>query len=374
MVRAAPLMIVSAFGVGSQFAPAAAQDAKEPPKNGVPAAVLKGGDPAPPLKVSRWLQGEEVKAFEPGKVYVVEFWATWCGPCIAFMPHLARLQAEYKDKGVTVIGFTSRDLLGNPDHTEEMVAAFVKKRGPGLKYTFAYADDPASADAWLKAAGRTGIPCTFVVDKAGRIAYIGHPMYLPLVLPKVVEGADGAKAVSDEMAKVEAEFAASSAERARDPEAGLRAVKAFEAKYPPLADFVPSVRVKLSYLPRHGEVGEAKEYAERLMARAVERGDRLTLSMVASILRLGDGKESKELLAVAVRAAEAESRLAGGADALALISLANTYAVAGDAAKAKESARKAVEAAEAAGEPASLREYVGREARRLGGEEAGGKK
>jgi hypothetical protein len=280
------------------------------------------------------------------------------------MPHLARLQAEYKDKGVTVIGFTTRDLGGQPGNSAEAVAAFVKERGPGLKYTFAYADDPAAAAAWLTAAGRTGIPCTFVVDKAGRVAYIGHPMYLPLVLPKVVAGTEGAKAVSDEMAEVEAEFAAGSAERARDPKAGLRSLKAFEAKYPPLADFVPSVRVKLSYLPKYGEAGEAKEYAEGLVARAVKRGDRLTLSMVASILRLGDGKESKELLAVAVKAAEAEVGLTDEKDAQALINLANAYVAAGDAAKAKESARKAVEAA--AGEPAASKEYIEREARRLG--------
>ena len=322
----------------------------EPAKSEKPPVSLKVGDPAPPLKVSKWLQGEEVKGFEPGKVYVVEFWATWCGPCIAFMPHLAELQAEYKDKGVTVIGFTARDILGKPDHTEEMVAAFVKKRGPKLKYTFAYADDGATVDAWMKAAGREGIPCTFVVDKAGTDR-LHRPPDVPARGPAEGRRRDrGAKAVSDEMAKVEAEFAAVSAERARDPKAGLRALKAFEAKYPPLADFVPSVRVKLSYLPKYGEAGEAKEYAEGLVARAIKRDDRLTLSMVASILRLGDGKENKELLAVAVKAAEAEVRLTGGTDAQTLINLASTYSVAGDTAKAKEYARKAVEAA--AGESA----------------------
>src|SRR5207244_3832860 len=83
----------------------------------------------PPLKVSKWLQGDEVKSFEPGKVYVVEFWATWCGPCIAFMPDLADLQAQYKNKGVTVIGYTAVD----PDNPEERAAAFVKKRGAKLQ-------------------------------------------------------------------------------------------------------------------------------------------------------------------------------------------------------------------------------------------------
>lgn len=360
MVRVA--LVIALATSAARFAPVTAQDSREPPKEGKPAAPLKGGDPAPPLKVSKWLQGEAVKGFEPGKVYVVEFWATWCGPWIAFMPHLADLQEKYKDKGVTVIGFTARDVLGKPGHTEEMVAAFVKARGPKLKYTFAYADDGATADAWMKAAGREGIPCSFIVDKAGRIAYIGHPLYLPLVLEKVVAETDGARAVSDAMAKVEAEFAAVSGELASDPKAGLRALKAFESRYPPLADLVPSVRAKLSYLPKYGQAGEAKEYAERLVARAAERGDRLNLTLVASILRLGDGKEDKELLAVAVKAAEAEVRLTGGTDAQALLNLAGTWSVAGDAAKAKEYARKAVEAA--AGEPAA-KESIEREARRL---------
>jgi thiol-disulfide isomerase/thioredoxin len=336
--------------------------ANKAPSEKEPAASLKVGDRAPALKASKWLQGEPVKEFEPGKVYVVEFWATWCSPCIAGMPHMAELQAQYKDKGVTFIGYSARD----PDNTEEKVAAFVARRGPRLRYTFAWADDHATYDAWITAAGKEGIPYAFVVDKAGRIAYIGHPIYLGVVLPKVVTGVAKPQAISDEVGKIAEESLAVSRALDRDPKAGLKALADFEAKYPPMAGIFPWVRAKLSYLPKFGKVDEAKEFAEAVVAKAIAHDDPAALGMVSSILRLGDGKESKELMAVAVKAAEARVRMEGDKDAGGLINLASTYFVAGDKLKAKEHAQKAVEAA--AGESAARRQYIEQEARKLGDE------
>lgn len=141
------------------------------------AATLKVGDPAPKLEAGKWIQGDPVTRFEPGKAYLVEFWATWCGPCRATIPHLNELHSKFKEKGLVVIGQNvwERD--------ESLVAPFVKKMGDKMSYRVALDDKSGSkegkmAKTWMEAAGRNGIPSAFLVDKTGKIAWIGHPMQL----------------------------------------------------------------------------------------------------------------------------------------------------------------------------------------------------
>ncbi len=144
-----------------------------PPAPARPAVTLKVGDPAPALAQGKYVQGQPVAAFEKGKVYVVEFWSTWCGPCRAVIPHVNNLQEKYKDKGLVVIG---QNVWQRGENVEKDVTDFVKQMGADMGYRVALDRDGTMAETWMRAAGRGGIPCAFVVDKDGKVAWIGHPM------------------------------------------------------------------------------------------------------------------------------------------------------------------------------------------------------
>lgn len=149
------------------------------------AVELKVGDAAPAFEVGKWVQGEPVKSLEKGKVYVIECWATWCGPCRATIPHLNELSKEHKD--VTFIGV---DIW---EDDESKVEPFVKQMGEKMTYRVALDEkskvkEGAIAKNWMQAAGRNGIPSAFIIDKDSKIAWMGHPAAMDKVLSEIVGG------------------------------------------------------------------------------------------------------------------------------------------------------------------------------------------
>ena len=144
------------------------------------------GSKAPPIDIEHWLNKDPVKKFETGKVYVIEFWATWCGPCVGQMPHLGELQERHADDLVVIS-------VGDED--PDLIDEFLEKERDGRilrDVTNAYwltSDPDGSVDAdYMKASGQRGIPTAFVVGKTGEIEWIGHPCNIDEPIAKIIDG------------------------------------------------------------------------------------------------------------------------------------------------------------------------------------------
>jgi len=91
-----------------------------------------------------------------GKVVIVDFWATWCGPCRAAIPHLVELHKAYKDKGFEVVGVSV-------DQKPETVQAFVTQHE--IPYTIVMQTSKVINDF----GGIRGIPTAFIISQDGKI-------------------------------------------------------------------------------------------------------------------------------------------------------------------------------------------------------------
>lgn len=142
--------------------------------------TLGVGDEAPAIKTYEWLKGDGLPngTLPKGSVYIIEFTATWCKPCIAAIPHLSSLADKYRNKAKLLSFFVqeprgNNDIGGNYAHVNR-VRSFVEKRKGKMKYAVALdALDKTMEDSWLKVTGSRAIPRTIVVDKDGYIAWIG---------------------------------------------------------------------------------------------------------------------------------------------------------------------------------------------------------
>lgn len=91
-----------------------------------------------------------------GRLVLVNFWATWCPPCVEEMPALARLQARYASRGFEVVAVNQGEMPAR-------VRAFADRAGPGV--TMVLDRDKEVAAGWKVRA----LPTTFLVDAEGRI-------------------------------------------------------------------------------------------------------------------------------------------------------------------------------------------------------------
>jgi thiol-disulfide isomerase/thioredoxin len=149
------------------------------------AADLKPGGKAPEVKVAEWVKGKPFKSYAESDYTVVEFWATWCGPCIEAIPHVTELAKKHAGK----VAFYGVSVWENGDDIPGQVKKFVADMGEKMDYNVARDDEQAfMAKNWMEAANQNGIPASFLMDKKGTLLWVGHPMDLEATLDEVLAG------------------------------------------------------------------------------------------------------------------------------------------------------------------------------------------
>jgi thiol-disulfide isomerase/thioredoxin len=168
----------------------------------IPAATLGIGDSAPALSINTWVKGSGPNEYAAGRVYVLEFWAMGSAACRKTAPLLGELQALYRDKALSVIGISVMEPGG-----QGSVDAFVKRAGDRMGYAVGYDATGDAARRFMQPSGQHSIPVAFVIDRAGRIAWIGHPGDgIERVIDRVVMGTwDLDKARADHSRTADAE-------------------------------------------------------------------------------------------------------------------------------------------------------------------------
>lgn len=279
-----------------------------------PAATLEIGDRAPDIAIDDWVHPGAVRpvaapdAFEPGTIYVLEFWATWCPHSRAAVPLLAALQERHADDGVVVIGL-ALDVPGS-------LRGFLTDSDPDVRdlatvagrYCLAVDPDGSVQESYMDAIRESAVPTAFIVGREGLVEWIGHPADLGEPLGRIVAGTW--------------DRAAFAARRAR-----LRAAAAC----------VVDARGLLA----DGRTAEAVALLDRFTTDHAADAEALNEAAWLLVDRVGPGLLPDEVLAVAQRAAERSVGL-DSTDGNHLDTLAHVLALRGDVDAAVDAARRAV--------------------------------
>jgi thiol-disulfide isomerase/thioredoxin len=313
------------------------QPKAEPGRLDEPPKKLGIGDANPGLQIAKWMKGSPVDEPLTDKVHVVEFWATWCGPCRVGMPHISKLQTEYGEE-VAFIGVTRED--------EGKVARFLESESPDgriwdevIQYRLAIDDRAWSNSAYMRAAGQNGIPCAFVVGRDGVVEWIGHPARIDEPLKQIVEGSWDREAAivqfqqQERLREISAQIARLT--RSKDWDGALELLDQLEVE---TGKSTGLLQHRLRILESAGRSSEASAVRTQLVEEAWN--DASMLNEIAWTTATSRGSPDLEL---ALKAAERASELRENKDPAVLDTVARCFYELGQLEKAITWQRLAVE-------------------------------
>ena len=320
-------------------AAAFAQDAKKDDAKIEPMTI---GSNAPAPQIEKFVRGTEPKWFESGKVYVIEFWATWCGPCKQSMPHISDIADKYNGK-VIVVGIS--------DEKVDTVTKFLDTDEWKQKARYNLATDPdrSTHKQYMEAAAQNGIPTAFIV-KDGKVQWIGHPMTMDEPLKQVVDGTwnpgkyqiDFEAETAMARKQMERRSAVAKARKAGDWDAILKMIDEDVAAAPERAKASLLVNKFQILLTDANKPADGYKLGREIAA--ANKDNAMVLNQLAWFV-VDNAKVKDRDLKFAIETAQQAVDASKGEDGSVIDSLARAYWESGNKAKAIEWQKKAIEKA-----------------------------
>ena len=303
------------------------------------------GDKAPSIKEVTWIKGQPVTSFKEGEAYILECWATWCGPCIRGIPHLTKLQKQYKGK-LRVLGVAIWERGSDP---MPKVRQFVEGQGDKMDYTVGLESNDSIAKNWMGPAGQTGIPCSFLIGKDGYVEWIGHPAAIDPVLEKYfagkwdreAEAAEFRRQQETERVMMTLQDQLMNAYSTGDFDGAIKTLDEVIAKHPDMPELV-DMKFQFMLLSKdHAQ--DAYTVGEEILRR--NQDNAMQLNAISWNI-LSNPRIQYRNLDFALRAAQRANTLTEGKDASVLDTLARAWFEKKDYAKAIEIQEKAIAVSE----------------------------
>ncbi|MCK6455919.1 MAG: TlpA family protein disulfide reductase [Phycisphaerae bacterium] len=298
-------------------------------------AAPKLGDKSPPIIVEQWVSGKpNVLPGQSGAdkhVFVLEFWATWCGPCRQTIPHLNKLHEKLRGKGLIVLGLSNEE--------PEVISAYLKKNK--MQYAVGAYSEESDTSAWMKEVD--GIPTAYVIDRAGKVVWTGHPLAgMDEVVEKVIAGtydvAAARKQAADARRLIEIQGNVREAFRGRNYSRALELIDQWIAIQ---KDNPQPYYIRQEILRAMDRPASQREEVAAAMEAAVQ--DNAESLRSVAIIELGKGAIAERDPVRALRAARRSVELTQGKDAECLQTLAHVQATLGLIDEAIETQRAAVQ-------------------------------